>query len=148
MKIYCIEEFKAAYDKLIKKKPYRDLTEELIDYFFDKSISDLKEGRKLFGHSIPFIKTRTNGRSGYRLYYYFLIQDNQVFLMFVHPKTGPDGFENIDDAYKPFIFNQVLTAIENDNLHEVIINKIDNTLKFKKKKSEKTENKPLRKKNK
>ncbi len=37
MEIFCIEDFKVEFEKLILKKSYSTLTQEIIDYFFNKS---------------------------------------------------------------------------------------------------------------
>lgn len=34
MKIYCLEDFKKEFDKLMTKKSYRELEKEIIQYFF------------------------------------------------------------------------------------------------------------------
>ncbi len=46
MDIYCINEFKDKFDKLKKKKSYRTIEQEIIDYFFDKQINELRSGTK------------------------------------------------------------------------------------------------------
>jgi hypothetical protein len=62
MAIFCIEEFKAEYDKLIKNKSYSTLEKDLIDYFFDKPIEELLSGSRLNGsNENPYIKKRMQG---------------------------------------------------------------------------------------
>lgn len=47
MEIYCIEDFKVEFEKLISKKSYSSLNQEIIDYFFNKSFHQLCSGTRL-----------------------------------------------------------------------------------------------------
>ena len=47
MEIFCLEDFKVEFDKLLKKKHYRTLERDTIEYFFEKSIEDLHSGTRL-----------------------------------------------------------------------------------------------------
>lgn len=73
---------------------------------------------------------RLEGRSGYRFYYLLIIKNDELYLMFLHPKTGPNRAENITKDFKKTIYNSVLTAIKNNDLFEVSVDK--NKLLFKK----------------
>lgn len=42
--------------------------------------------------------------------------------MFMHPKTGPDGSDNITPESKAKIYKDVLTAIKENDLYELSIN--------------------------
>lgn len=120
MQINCIEDFKVEYEKLLKKNYYKDIQEELISYFFDKSIEELCSGVRLNNNEdAPYIKKRLGGSGGYRVYYYALIKDERIYLMFVHPKTGNLGSENITDESKSHLYKKVLECINNKNFYEV-----------------------------
>ncbi len=41
--------------------------------------------------------------------------------MFLHPKTGSLGYENITDDSKVLLYKKVLESIKNKNLYEVTI---------------------------
>ncbi len=123
MRIYCTESFKNAFDKLGKKKAYKTLESEIISYFFDKQLSELLSGTRLNNSTTePYIKKRLEGSGGYRLYFLILIRNEDVYLMFVHPKTGPDGADNIDDNYKAFLYKDVLECIKINNLYLLGLN--------------------------
>lgn len=92
MKLFCIEEFKIQFEKLIAKKSYKDLEQDIIDFFFDKTMADVCSGTRLnASNETPYIKKRLNGSGGFRLYYYVLIKNDCLYLMFVHPKKGVYG---------------------------------------------------------
>lgn len=59
MKIYCLEDFKVEFEKLISKKQYKSLQQEIIKYFFDKSVEQLSSGTRLNNSSVsPYIKKK------------------------------------------------------------------------------------------
>lgn len=47
MQIFCINEFKVEFEKLISKKQYLSLGKEIIDYFFNKNSNELLSGTRL-----------------------------------------------------------------------------------------------------
>jgi len=56
MKIFCLEDFKVEFEKLISKKQYKSLQQEIIDYFFDRSVEELSSGTRLNNSSdTPYI---------------------------------------------------------------------------------------------
>lgn len=120
MEIYCIEDFKVEYEKLLKKNSYKDIGDELISYFFDKNIDELCSGVRLNNSTeTPYIKKRLNGRGGYRVYYYVLIKNERIYLMFVHPKTGSLGSDNITDESKALLLKKVVECIKNQRVYKV-----------------------------
>lgn len=120
MALYCIDDFKQEYEKLVKKGSYKDLEKQLIDNFFDKTTEELASGRRLnHSNEEPYIKKRIKGSGGYRFYYLLIIQNGNVYLMFVHPKTGKFGAENIDDTYKADIYKKVLECIKTKQLFSI-----------------------------
>lgn len=49
--------------------------------------------------------------------------------MFLHPKTGSLGYENITDESKAHLYKKVLESIQSNNLYNVTVE--DNKLVFK-----------------
>ncbi|MCU0432308.1 MAG: hypothetical protein MUC87_02505 [Bacteroidia bacterium] len=93
---------------------------DVAEYFNGKEIAEICSGTRLNNSDkFPYIKKRLNGSGGYRIYFLVLIQDENVFLIFIHPKTGPDGAENISDKAKAKYYKDVLEAIKVGNLLEV-----------------------------
>jgi len=131
MKIFCLKRFKEAYDDLSKKKSYRSLEKELIDYFFNKEINQLLSGTRLNNsQNEPFIKKRIDGRGGFRIYYLVLIKNKNIYLMFVHPKTGSEGSDNITEQSKALIYKEVLACIRTNELFELTLNKDGSRIEF------------------
>lgn len=102
MEICCLSEFKQQYNKLLKKKSYSSVSSEIYHFFYNKEIEDFRNIGANINNDIkrPFIKKRLKGRGGFRLYYYLYIKNDEVYLAFVHPKTGSLGIENINDDFK------------------------------------------------
>lgn len=113
MKVYCLQDFKDEYQKLIRKEAYKSLTQEIIDYFFiDCTLLKLKTGVRLNGSSENiYIKKRLGGSGGFRIYFYLLIKSEIVYLLYVHPKAGPRGGSNITDESKAKLYKTICSSI-------------------------------------
>ena len=134
MQVFCINEFKVEFEKLISKKQYSTLEKEIIDYFFHKKIDELISGTRLNNsQDTPYIKKRLRGKGGFRLYFLVLIKNENIYLMFVHPKTGPYGASNITDESKAMLYKNVLKAIKNNDLYLVELEEKQKHLVFTKK---------------
>jgi len=131
MEIYCLEDFKVEFDKLKSKKSYNNLEQEIIDYFFDKTANQLCSGTRL-NHSdeTPYIKKRLGGSGGYRCYFLLIVKNDKLYLMFVHPKTGSQGAENITDNSKAHLYKKVLECIETNKLYNLKLNKSKTEITF------------------
>ncbi len=44
MNIYCLEDFKVEFEKLKKKNSYKLIESQTIEYFFNKTVSELASG--------------------------------------------------------------------------------------------------------
>ncbi len=131
MTILCIEDFKSEFEKLKKKNSYSSIEKNIIEYFFGKEVHQLTSGTRLNNSDdTPYIKKRLNGSGGFRLYFLLVIKDEKVYLMFLHPKTGSLGYENITDESKALLYKKVLECIKTNNLYEVTTK--NNKLVFKK----------------
>jgi len=134
MNIYCLEDFKVEFEKLKKKNSYKLIESQTIEYFFNKTVSELASGVCLNNsNDTPYIKKRLNGSGGFRFYFLLVIKQENLYLMFVHPKTGSLGAENITDESKAFLYKKVLECIQTDELYTVTINAETNSLVFTKK---------------
>ncbi len=133
MNIFCLEEFKIAFEKMKSKKSYKSIEKDIIDYFFDKSVEELSSGTRLNNNNeIPYIKKRLNGSGGFRVYFLLIIKDEKLYLMFIHPKTGTLGSENITDESKANLYKKVVECIKNDHLYELTLDTKINTIIFEK----------------
>jgi len=143
MIVYAITEFKEEYEKLKKHKSYKNLEKEIINYFFiDKGISDIQSGTRLNNDDLrPYVKKRLAGKGGYRMYFFILIKDENVYLIYVHPKTGKFGVDNIDDDSKALLYKRVLESIQDEDLWSVTHDKRNDELVFTKEKQVKNKRK-------
>lgn len=131
MTIFCLDEFKAQFEKLKKKNSYSSIESDIIQYFFNKEMQQLTSGTRLNNSDdTPYIKKRLNGSGGFRIYFLLLVKKGNVYLMFLHPKTGSLGYENITNESKAFLYKKVLECIKANNLYEVTVK--NNKLLFKK----------------
>lgn len=46
------------------------------------------------------------GKGGYRLYFLLIIRKESLYLMFVHPKTGSYGSENMTEESKAYLYKK------------------------------------------
>jgi hypothetical protein len=118
MKIFCTEGFKNEYDALIKKKSYQSLEKQIIKFFIGTTVDQVNSSNTLNGgYPNPFIKKRLEGSGGYRIYYYLYIAKENIYLSFVHPKTGSMGRANITNKEIAALMTDTANAIETNNLY-------------------------------
>ena len=133
MDIYCTEEFYKSFETLRGQKAYRGLENEISEYFLGKPIEEILSGKRLNNSTThPIIKKRLNGSGGYRIYYLIKISDSFVLLLFVHPKTGPEGGENITDEHYTFISKQAFEAMSKNSYLIMTFDPLTNKLIFRK----------------
>jgi hypothetical protein len=133
MDIFCLEDFKVEFEKLKGKKSYSSIEDDIIKYFFGKNAQELSSGVRLNNSSeTPYIKKRINGSGGFRFYYLLIIKDEKLYLMFVHPKTGALGSENITDESKAYLYKKVLDSIKSNDLYQLTLNEENKKIDFKK----------------
>lgn len=132
MNIYCLEEFKVIFEKLNSKKSYNSFEQEIISYFFGKTKEELCSGTRLnFSVDVPYIKKRLNGSGGFRCYFLLILKEENLYLMFAHPKTGSMGSSNIDDKSKAYLYKEVLSCIKSKKLYELKLNDTGKSIVFK-----------------
>ncbi|MES2578266.1 MAG: hypothetical protein V4589_11700 [Bacteroidota bacterium] len=120
MTIYCIEEFKVEFEKLKNKKQYSDLESLVLDFFLDNTLDKIKTGDLLNGSTtVPFLKKRIPDAGGYRVYFLVIIKNENVYISYVHPKTGPMGGENVTSEHKKHIQKETYSCIVNKKLYEL-----------------------------
>ncbi len=131
MDIYCLSAFQEQYQNLSGKKHYHDLGRVIFDYFYGKATQDLISGTRLNNSDdFPYIKKRLKGRGGYRLYFLMLVKNDKAYLMFVHPKTGPDGADNITKESKARLYKKALAEIPSGELYKVHLIESKKTIKI------------------
>ncbi len=62
MYVYCINDFKQEFERLIANKSYQSLEQEIVNYFFNKPLPELLFGTRLNqSDTEPYIKKRLKG---------------------------------------------------------------------------------------
>lgn len=132
MPVFITEGFVVAVNQLLKSSSHQDCELEIIKHIFNSSINDIKlNGCKRLGgdpNKSPFLRkrietTNTGKSSGYRLYFWLMIEEENVYLLFIHPKTGRRAGTNLTDEkqkelVKTFIYyrkNNLFTQVELQN---------------------------------
>lgn len=114
MIVYCTEEFACEFNKIKKKKQYRDFEKLVLEYFLDNPFEIIATGDKLFGpNHIPFIKKRIPDAGGYRLYFLADTVTQNIYISFTHPKKEPLGFANISERKKKELHDSILVDRNN-----------------------------------
>lgn len=131
MDIYCLDDFKVEFEKLNSKKSYNTIESDLIKYFFNKSVQELSSGTRLNNSDeTPYIKKRLRGSGGFRCYFLLIIKNESLYLMFVHPKTGSKGSENITDESKAYLYKKVLECIKSEDLYKLTLDDTKSKINF------------------
>ena len=116
MHLYCLADFKEAVGSLAKRKAYATVEQTIIEHFCGKTVEQVRSGTVLNNSdAVPYLKKRLEGSGGFRVYFLLLIKNDCLYLMYVHPKTGPAGSENITDEAKKAFYKKVLACIKADN---------------------------------
>lgn len=133
MNLYCLDDFKVEFEKLNSKKPYNTLEKDLINYFFGKSSQELCSGTRLNNSDkTPYIKKRLRGSGGFRCYFLLIVEVDTLYLMFIHPKTGPKGSESITDESKTYLYKKILKCIKSKDLYRLTLNELKTKINFQK----------------
>ena len=131
MNIYCLDDFKVVFEKLNSKKSYNTIESDLIEFFFNKSVEELSSGTRLNNSDdTPYIKKRLRGSGGFRCYFLLIIKNESIYLMFVHPKTGSKGSENITDESKAYLYKKVLECIKSEDLYKLTLDETQTKINF------------------
>lgn len=129
MVVYCTGSFIEGYQKLIKKKQYKDLETLFLDFFLNNTFEIVATGNRLYGpEHIPYLKKRIPDAGGYRVY---LLADNKsknVYINFIHAKRQPLGYDNIGTEKKKELHDSVLVS-RNNKIDLFIVSRNPETLK-------------------
>lgn len=131
MDIFCIDDFKVEFEKLNSKKSYNTIESDLVEYFFDKSVQELSSGTRLNNSDdTPYIKKRLRGSGGFRCYFLLIIKNESLYLLFLHPKAGSKGSENITDESKAYLYKKVLECIKSEGLYKLTVDETQTKINF------------------
>ncbi|ANH81608.1 hypothetical protein A8C56_12035 [Niabella ginsenosidivorans] len=115
----------------MQKNSCKSIKTEIIEYFFSKSVDELKAGVRLNNSDEqPYVKKRLKGRGGFRIYYLLLIKNVNLYLMFVPLKTGSPGADNITDESNAYLYKKVLECIRSSELYKIELSGNERNLIF------------------
>ena len=109
MRIFMSPTFIEEVRKLVKSKDHADCEKTLIESVYSKTLDEIIQGgaaKKLGGTpDTPFIRRRLQGQgtgksAGYRLYLWAFRLENDIYLIYMHPKTGRRSAVNISSDYQ------------------------------------------------
>lgn len=103
MDVFSTEEFISEVKAISKTPSHKDCEQDLINAVFQKEIPEIETGSRRLGgdpQKNPFLRKRiesnNGGKSGgYRLYLWLFKIDGDIYLMFIHPKSGRRSATNI-----------------------------------------------------
>ncbi|WMJ75558.1 hypothetical protein RCC89_20695 [Cytophagaceae bacterium ABcell3] len=79
---------------------------------------------------IMAIKLLSLRKGGYRIYFFVVLCKDDLYLLFLHPKTGADGASNITNEAKAKLLKLVVEAIKTQKLFSVSTDKEKKELIF------------------
>lgn len=143
MRVFVTEEFLSEVKSISKNNDHSECETDLINSIFKQKIDEIKNigTKRLGGHpdKSPFLRKRVESESsgkssGYRLYFWLFIQDQDVFLLFIHPKTGRRSATNITTNKQKELVKTFKEHRDNNLFSEVELDKTKSHLIFSKNK--------------
>ena len=134
MKIFCTNRVKKDIEKLEKKPSYSNLRSLLFNYMSKKKTTqDWMEGTRIFLGNPNFIcvKKRLGGSGGYRMYHLITINEDEVTIAALYPKTGSKGGSDLTDDGKTSCIGEALDQISEKNRWEIVLDTNPDSLSFK-----------------
>ena len=104
MRIFMSPDFIEEVRKILKSKGHADCEQAIIEAIYKKGMDDIVQvgsTKKIGGtNDTPFIRKRLEGAGtgksgGYRLYFWAFKIEDDVYLIFIHPKTGRRSSTNL-----------------------------------------------------
>lgn len=122
MGVYCTKQFKSEVERLLKKNSYQSLQELLINNYCDVSFDEAATGRVLSAlptgnPTLFYLKKTLDGSGGYRAYVLAFIKEQDIYLGFIHPKTGVYGMANTSDGKRKEIMREVIKASKSGEVY-------------------------------
>lgn len=124
MEILCTERFKTEYEKVMKHNSYKQYKDEFQDYFFNTTPPAIYTGDLLnASNTTPYIKKRLKS-GGLRVYFFAIIKDAQLILLYLHPKSGKYGRESATGKEISLFLKEGIAAFKKDEYYKLqLVNK-------------------------
>ena len=111
LEIRCTAEFKKQFDKLCKNKSYRHLEKNFIEGVLNSDMNTLCVGTTLaIRENFRLIKERLGRSRDFRMYYLAYPSVDIIHMLYLHPKTGSMGMDNISSSFR----DELLASVEMD----------------------------------
>jgi len=132
MEIFVTDEFIEEVKSILKANSHSDCEVELINSIFTQSIDVIKQsGCKRLGgdpSKSPFLRKRiessgTGKSSGYRLYFWLMVLEENVYLLYIHPKTGRKSGSNLTTAKQKELVQTFVNSKKNSTFIKVELKK-------------------------
>lgn len=139
MAVFVTSEFVSEVQSILKSNAHADCEGGIIDSIFTKSMDEIKNsGCKRLGgdpNNSPFLRKRietahTGKSSGYRLYFWLLISEGNVYLLFIHPKTGRKSGSNLTVAKQKELATTFTSCRKNSTFIPVELNAAKNKVVY------------------
>jgi len=119
MDIFVTNEFILEVKSILKTNSHSDCEFELINAIFTKNIEEIKQnGCKRLGgdpNKSPFLRKRiesagTGKSAGYRLYFWLMVIEENIYLLYIHPKTGKKSGSNLKTEKQKELVNTFINS--------------------------------------
>jgi len=119
--------------KILKSKAHADCENALIESIYKKTMDEIVQvgsTKKIGGtNETPFVRKRLEGAGtgksgGYRLYFWAFKVDDEIHLLFIHPKTGRRSSTNITSEYQKQLAKDFVGLRDNGDM---ILTKLSKT---------------------
>lgn len=119
MDIFVTNEFILEVKSILKTNSHSDCEIELINAIFTKNIEEIKQnGCKRLGgdpNKSPFLRKRiesagTGKSAGYRLYFWLMVIEENIYLLYIHPKTGKKSGSNLKTEKQKELVNTFINS--------------------------------------
>jgi len=131
MEFFFTEEFISEFKKIIKGKEHKDLESLFIDEILEKTFDEIlyTGTTKQSGDNTNSLyikkrigKKKSGKRGGYRSYISVLIKNQQLYFIFIHPKTGRRAMVKLETEKEIVLIKKLKEDKENNNLIEICLN--------------------------
>lgn len=128
MDIFVTDEFIHEVKSILKNNSHCDCESALINSIFTQSIEEIKlNGCKRLGgnpEKSPFLRKRIEGTStgkssGYRLYFWLMVMEENIYLLFIHPKTGKRSGSNLTTEKQNELVKTFISSRDNSTFIKV-----------------------------
>lgn len=128
MSVFVTEEFISEVKLILKSDSHQDCENSLIESIFKPKIDEVKHnGCKRLGgdpNKSPFLRKRIESEgsgksSGYRLYFWLLVLEENIYLMYIHPKTGRRSGTNLTEEKQKELVKTFISSRKNNSFIQV-----------------------------